>query len=466
MSFVHHKLLIVATVVVLTVVNALAQEPTKADVPPKVDVAATVPDTRAAKVLFDEVNTYVDKRFADFNKQKVPYSAQLDAKVKQEKKELAAKHAASLQARSSLSDADSYYLGMLNHFAGNGDAAFAAMRRYLTSEPAGGIDAQFARAVVVLYATRKNLTPEAERAVEAFAKHEPKNLLEWFGMETLITEAWKASKDFERMLKHAREMQKVSKLVAADKKIDSFKRDDLLFKSASLTAEALTQLNKKDEAIAELVELRKMAVAIPSGNLLRYANIRLLGLDRTFDPRTAFDEVPLKPADLPDIVATQWIDQNPVKLSALRGQVVLLDFWAHWCGPCRYTFPRLQRWHEAYKDKGLVILGVTNYFGHVEGRKVTPAEELAYLRTFKKTNRLPYGFAVADTGVNDMNYGVFSIPMSFLIDREGKVRYISTGVNEQDLAALDKRIRKLFDESPASPTAATIDSQGAKNNQH
>ena len=192
---------------------------------------------------------------------------------------------------------------------------------------------------------------------------------------------------------------------------------------------------------------------------MRYANIRLLGLDRTYDPRSAFDEVASTPTALPDIVASQWIDQSPVKLSALRGQVVLLDFWAHWCGPCRYTFPRLQRWHEAYKDKGLVILGVTNYFGHVEGRKVTPAEELAYLRTFKKTNRLPYGFAVADTGINDMNYGVFSIPMSFLIDREGKVRYISTGVNEQELAALDKRIRKLFDESPASPTAATIDSQ-------
>ena len=251
MSFIHHQLLSVLSVVLLAAVSALAQEPAKADVPSKSEVAATAPDTRAAKILFDEVNTYVDKRFAEFNKQKVPYNAQLDAKVKQEKKELAAKHAATLQARSSLSDADSYYLGMLNHFAGNGDAAFAAMRRYLASGPAGGVDAQFARAVVVLYATRKNLTPEAERAVEAFAKHEPKNLLEWFGMETLITEAWKTSKDFERMLKHAREMQKVSKLVAADKKFDPFKRDDLLFKSVSLMAEALTQLNKKDEAIAE-----------------------------------------------------------------------------------------------------------------------------------------------------------------------------------------------------------------------
>jgi thiol-disulfide isomerase/thioredoxin len=183
------------------------------------------------------------------------------------------------------------------------------------------------------------------------------------------------------------------------------------------------------------------------------------------DPRGIFDEASSATGQLPDIVATQWIDQTPVKLSELRGQVVLLDFWAHWCGPCRYTFPKLQRWHESYKDKGLVILGVTNYFGNVEGRKVTRAEELAYLRTFKKTNRLPYGFVVSDSGINDMNYGVFSIPMSFLIDREGKVRYISLGVNEQELAALDKRIQKLFAESPGHATAETTDLNGAKNNQ-
>lgn len=463
MRFIHHRLLLVVTLVSLASGSAFAQAPSKADAPPKADASIATPETRAPKVLFDEVNTYVDRKFDEFNKKKLPFSAQLDAQVKQEKKDLAAKHVATLQARGPLSDGDAYYLGMLNHFAGNGDAAFEAMRRYLTTKPAGGVDAQFARAVLVLYATRKNLTPEAERAVEEFAKHEPKNMLEWFGMETLIAEAWRASKDYERMLKHAQEMNKIAMLIANDKKFNAFKRDDLLFKSVSLIAEAYVQLNKKDAAIRAVEDLRKLAVALPSGNLLRFANIRMLGLDRSMDPRSVFDEVTTTSTDLPDIVATQWIDQAPVKLSALRGQVVLLDFWAHWCGPCRYIFPKLQRWHETYKDKGLVIVGVTNYFGHVEGRKVTPAEELAYLRTFKKTNRLPYGFAVADSGINDMNYGVFSIPMSFLIDREGKVRYISTGVNEQELAALDKRIRKLFEEPPGNTTAATDKAEGEKN---
>jgi thiol-disulfide isomerase/thioredoxin len=181
----------------------------------------------------------------------------------------------------------------------------------------------------------------------------------------------------------------------------------------------------------------------------------LMGIDGSIDPKGIFNEtLPAPAAPLPELVATQWIDQSPVTLSKLRGQVVLLDFWAPWCGPCRYTFPRLQRWHESYKDKGLVILGLTNYFGNIEGRRVTPSEELDYLRTFKKQQRLPYGFVVADSSINDRNYGVFSIPMSFLIDRRGNVRFIAMGAGEQEITALGKMIEKVMAEPMTVDTSA------------
>lgn len=460
MKFFNKKFLIIAALLLSATASApgaFAQspqaQPLAHEPPPVKTYASSTPEKRPAKVLFEEARTYVDKTYAEFNKQKIAYDQKLEAKTKQEQKDLAAKYAAVLEARRPLLGADFFYLGMLHHTAGNGDAALEAMRRYLIPVEVSGENAQLARAVVVLYTTRKDLIHEAELAVEAYAQNQPQNLTEWFGMETLIAEASQKTKDYERMSKHAQEMLKVAKRVTSGKAANAFRRDDMLFKAVSFLAEANVQLNKKDEAIAAITELRKLALALPSGNLLRLANIRLAGLDRTIDLRGIFDEAtPASAAALPEIVATQWIDQAPVKLSDLRGQVVLLDFWAPWCGPCRYTFPKLQRWHESYKNKGLVILGLTNYSGNINGRRATPGEELAYLHTFKKQNRLPYGFVIADSAVNDFNYGVFSIPMSFLIDRRGNVRFIAMGAGEQEIAALGKMIEKVMGEETDNST--------------
>jgi thiol-disulfide isomerase/thioredoxin len=406
----------------------------------------TNPDTRSAQALYEDANGYLGRKYQEFNKQKLPYDPKLEAKTKEEQKDLAIKNAAVLQTRSHLTDEDVYYLGLLQHLAGDGDASLAAMRLFLKKDP-DGQKAQTARNVVVLYTVKKDLLPEANAAVAAYARHQPQNADDRYRMEILITDAYMRAKDYASMSAHAKQMWEASKTFIETNKAEVFRRDGMLLKSAVLLSDAYLKLNQKELAKAAVAELRRLSIQLPSAHLYRDATQRLIWLDpavsaeELFDPKLASAGTPM-----PELTDNEWVEQEPKKLADLRGNVVLLDFWAPWCGPCRYTLPNLSRWQTKFKGKGLVILGVTKYYGHAEQKPATPAEELEYLRSFRKRQGLPYGFAVSDKDTNDFNYGVFSIPTSFLIDRNGVLRYISFGANEEEIQLLGRLIEQLVNE--------------------
>ena len=403
------------------------------------------PDEMSAQALFEDANGYLGRRYQEFNKQKLAYDPKLEARTKKEQQELATKNATILEKRSLTID-DRYYLGLLYHVANNADAALATMQRFIKDTP-DGEKSQAARNVVVLYSIRKNKVADAVATVEEYSRRKPQSSEDRYKMEFLIADAFLRAKDYNQTAVHAEQMLFASKAFAIEHKTEVAKRDDMLFKSALVLSDAYANSNRKDNAAAVLEDLRRVSLTLPSGNLYKLATIRLFSISPNANLRTISDDLATGNIEAPpELVVTQWIDQQPVTLAELRGQVVLLDFWAHWCGPCRYTFPKLTLWHQTYKDKGLVILGVTKYFGHAGDKQMTPTEELAYLRDFKKTNRLPYGFLVNEGDKNNINYGVFSIPMSFLIDRRGVVRFISPGANPEEIAELGKMIKKLIDE--------------------
>src|SRR5690242_7267447 len=111
----------------------------------KTDVTAKA-DDRPAQALYEDANGYLGRRYQEFNKQKLPYDPKLEAQTRKEQQELAVTNATILKTRSHLSKDDLYYLGMLQHLAGDGDNALTTMRLLLKDDP-DGYQAQAARKI-------------------------------------------------------------------------------------------------------------------------------------------------------------------------------------------------------------------------------------------------------------------------------------------------------------------------------
>lgn len=145
-------------------------------------------------------------------------------------------------------------------------------------------------------------------------------------------------------------------------------------------------------------------------------------------------------------MADQWFPGNAKTLTAYRGKVVLLDFWATWCMPCFEAFPSLIEWHQDLNREGFEILGVTRYYGNVNGLPADAISETADLKRFRERERLPYDFVVMKDQNAQMLYGATALPTAVLIDRKGVVRYIEAGTSSARIGQMREMLVKLLAE--------------------
>jgi thiol-disulfide isomerase/thioredoxin len=145
--------------------------------------------------------------------------------------------------------------------------------------------------------------------------------------------------------------------------------------------------------------------------------------------------------DLVGTFAPPWKDVEsvsgsfPPSIATLRGHVILLDFWATWCGPCRIVIPKLGALQARYGAQGLDVLGVST-------------EDAQDVALFTQRMAVHYAVAVDKHAETTRSYGVVSLPTLVVIDRRGVVRDVAVGYDSSEDARLDSSVRALLAEPP------------------
>jgi len=125
--------------------------------------------------------------------------------------------------------------------------------------------------------------------------------------------------------------------------------------------------------------------------------------------------------------------QRDIPLASLRGKVVLLNFWATWCGPCQEEMPSLEALYQRYKDKGFVVVGVS-------------LDEEGWPAIEAFTKRIPVSFPVlldAQQATSDL-YQVYRIPETYLIDPSGKIVDKFVGPQNYDKEIFYKKVERYL----------------------
>ena len=122
-----------------------------------------------------------------------------------------------------------------------------------------------------------------------------------------------------------------------------------------------------------------------------------------------------------------------VHLSDYKGKVVLLDFWATWCGPCKIEIPWFMEFEQQYKDRGFAVLGVS-----------MDEDGWSQVKPYIQNMKINYRVVLGDEQVSDLYGGLDSLPTTLLLDRQGKIASVHVGLGDGGKEVFKNDIAQLL----------------------
>lgn len=264
-------------------------------------------------------------------------------------------------------------------------------------------------ALIQQYKSSRGVTPEMLEA------------LSWMGRGAF------AANQLDKAEAYAKETERLSLVELKKRPLDSDRNLPVAL-GAAIEVQAQV-LSARGERAAALSLLRKDLLTFRTTSIRTriQKNINLLNLEGKTAP--VLDE-------------REYLGGKPAPLASLKGEPVLLFFWAHWCGDCKAEGPILAEIGREYKSKGLVIVAPTQRYGYVaRGEEAGPADELKYIEEVRRRFYADLLTVPAPISEDNMkNYGASTTPTIVLIDRQGIVRLYHPGNMTLDelRAALNK----------------------------
>jgi thiol-disulfide isomerase/thioredoxin len=252
--------------------------------------------------------------------------------------------------------------------------------------------------------------------------------------ETLEALSWIARGELkaghlDEASKKAEEVKRLCETALGSRKLDDEPHVALALGAAyEVQAQALSESHQRAEAV----------------RLLQSAERKWRGTSIVARLQKNLNVLTLEGKPLPLLRASEWIGAKPVSENALRGKVVLLFFWAHWCADCKAEAPILKQLGTEFERQGLVIIGPTKLYGYTaQDEHASAAEERAFIE--KVYERFYSEIPNLKVPVDEMNFerfGASTTPTIVVADRRGIVRLYHPGL--MDEASLRNAIQPLL----------------------